>query len=276
MNREQFGYIRIGRPIFLFGFLLTTLLSLHTVVLAEPVNTIERGLEIAKEMKSRDRGWGDSQSQMVMVLRDAAGNSVERKLNVSTLEMRDDGDKSLTVFESPLDVKGTSFLSFSHALEPDEQWIFLPALKRVKRIASRSKSGPFVASEFAFEDMSSFEVPKYTYELLAEEKYQDHDVFIVKHIPQYEYSGYSYQKVWIDKAEYIVRKIEYYDRKQALLKTLELKEYRQYLDKFWRPHRSEMVNHQTGKSTTLMTRKIAFKTGLTERDFDQNSLRRAR
>ena len=261
----------------MYAVLLASWLALATtLVQAASDESANEGLRIAQEMKSRDRGWGDTQAELVMILRDAGGSSVERKLSVSSLEVKDDGDKALTVFDSPLDVKGTAFLSFSHVLEADEQWIFLPALKRVKRIASRSKSGPFMASEFAFEDMSSFEVPKYQYEYLQEDQVEGKDTHVIKQTPQYEYSGYSYQKVWVDKTDYIVRKIEYYDRKQALLKTLELKEYRQYLDKYWRPHRSEMVNHQTGKSTTLITRKIAFKTGLSERDFDQNSLRRAR
>jgi len=59
-----------------------------------------------------------------------------------------------------MDVKGTVVLTFSHGLKPDEQWIYLPALKRVKRISSSNKSGPFMGSEFAYEDIGSWEVKK--------------------------------------------------------------------------------------------------------------------
>ena len=89
-------------------------------------------------------------------------------------------------------------------------------------------------------------------------------------------SGYIRQEVWIDKQEYRPQQVVYYDRKDALLKALTFHEYRQYLDKFWRALRMEMVNHQTGKSTTLSWSDYRFQTGLTDRDFDQNSLKRAK
>ena len=96
-----------------------------------------KGLEIAQERKARDRGWNNSEAEILMVLRNAQGQEATRKLNVKSMELTDDGDKALTVFQSPRDVKGTAFLSFSHVFDADEQWIFLPALKRVKRIASK-------------------------------------------------------------------------------------------------------------------------------------------
>ena len=123
----------------------------------------EKGLAIAKERKLRDMGWGDSSGDMVMILRNAQGDEVERKMRLKSLELVDDGDKGLTIFDQPKDVKGTAFLNFSHANEPDEQWIFLPKLSKVKRIRSRNKSGPFMGSEFAFEDMTSFEVEKFEF-----------------------------------------------------------------------------------------------------------------
>ena len=123
----------------------------------------EKGLAIAKERKLRDLGWGDSTGDMSMILRNAQGDEVERKMRLKSLEIVDDGDKSVTIFDQPLDVKGTAFLSFSHAIEPDDQWMYLPKLSKVKRIRSRNKSGPFMGSEFAFEDMSSFEIEKYNF-----------------------------------------------------------------------------------------------------------------
>lgn len=233
-------------------------------------------LEIAKERKQRDVGWNTTEAQVTMVLRNAQGQEAERKLNVKSLEVSDDGDKALTVFDSPRDVKGTAFLSFSHALEPDEQWIYLPALKRVKRISSRNKSGPFVGSEFAFEDMTSYEVEKFSYEYIGEEEVNGEECFVIKQVPQYEYSGYTSQKVWIDKSHYRVQKIEFYDKKETLLKVLHLKDYQLYEDKFWRPMRSEMRNVQTRKSTYLITEKIDFNTELSDGDFDKNRLKRAR
>jgi hypothetical protein len=118
----------------------------------------DKGLTIAKERKLRDSGWGDSIGEMSMILRNTQGDEVEREMRLKLLENSDDGDKVLTIFEQPLDVKGTAFLSFSHAIEPDDQWMYLPKLSKVKRIRSSNKSGPFMGSEFAFEDMSLFEI----------------------------------------------------------------------------------------------------------------------
>ncbi len=94
--------------------------------------------------------------------------------------------------------------------------------------------------------------------------------------PQYEESGYTRQISWIEKERYIPLKVEYYDRKNALLKTLEFKGYRQYLGQYWRADEMLMTNHQNGKSTSLLSENLKFRTGLTDRDFDQSTLQRAR
>ncbi len=236
----------------------------------------ERGLAIAMEADRRDRGFHDSVATMKMILRNKQGEESTRDIRVKTLEQEDDGDKSLTIFDSPADVKGTAFLSFTHKTGPDDQWLYLPALKRVKRISSRNKSGPFMGSEFAYEDLSSQEVEKYTYKYLRDEPCGEMECFVIERYPVDKYSGYTRQVVWIDKDEYRPQKIDYYDRKNSLLKTLSFGEYHQYLDRYWRAHRMFMQNHQTGKSTVLIWRDYRFQTGLTDRDFDRNSLKRAR
>ena len=71
-------------------------------------------------------------------------------------------------------------------------------------------------------------------------------------------------------------KVEYYDRKNALLKTLVMSDYQQYLDKFWRPNTMYMVNHQTGKSTELKWSQYQHQSGLSDREFDRNALKRVR
>jgi len=236
----------------------------------------QKGLDISVEAKKRDMGWQDSTADMLMLLRNEQGQESVREINIMSLEVQNDGDKSLTIFNKPLDVKGTSFLSFSHPVEADEQWLFLPALKRVKRISSRNKSGPFMGSEFAFEDLSSFEVEKYTYKYLGDEELNGLTNFKVEQYPVDENSGYTRRVVWLDNAEYRVQKIDFYDRKNSLLKTLSFSDYKQYLAKHWRADKQEMINHQNGKSTELQWSNYAFKTGLSESDFNRNSLKRAR
>ena len=193
-----------------------------------------------------------------------------------TLEVPDDGDKSMIIFEDPADVKGTALLTFSHKTGDDDQWLYLPALKRVKRISSSNKSGPFMGSEFAYEDLSSQEVEKYTYSYLRDETLDGVETFVIERYPVDTKSGYTRQVVWLDKDEYRVRKIDFYDRKASHLKTLVIGDYKLYLEKFWRPLAMQMVNHQTGKSTDLQWSEYLFQNGFSDRDFDRNSLQKVR
>ncbi len=236
----------------------------------------EKGLAIAKEADLRDAGFGDYTADMLMVLRNRHGQESKRKIRLEVLEVSDDGDKSLIVFDNPRDVKGTAFLNFTHKADDDDQWLYLPALKRVKRISSSNKSGSFMGSEFAYEDFSSQEIEKYTYKWIRGEIIDDLDCYVVEFVPVDNKSGYSRQLVWIDKAEYRTLKVEFYDRKSSLLKILVINGYQQYLGRYWRAERLNMVNHQNGKSTELIWSDYQFQNGLNESNFSQASLKRAR
>lgn len=254
--------------------LVFTCLSFSLVSYAE--SAADKGLTIAKERKLRDKGWGDSAADMSMILRNAQGDEVERKMRLKSLEILDDGDKGLTIFDQPMDVKGTVFLNFSHANEPDDQWMYLPKLSKVKRIRSRNKSGPFMGSEFAFEDMSSFEIEKYSFKYLRDERFDGQDSFVIEQVPTDKNSGYSKQRVWVDKKHYRVLKVEFYDRKGSLLKEMVNQDFKLYLGKYWRPLRVEMFNEQNGKSTELVTFELKFNVGLDAGDFDEGRLKNIR
>ena len=236
----------------------------------------KKGFAIAVEDDKRDNGFKDYKADGIMILKNRQGDKSTRYLRFKTLEVQGDGDKNLTVFDKPRDIKKTAFLSFTHSLENDDQWLYLPALKRVKRISSSNKSGPFVGSEFAYEDITSQEVKKYTYKWLRDEEYQGQKSFVVEQIPAYENSGYTRRVVWIDQDEYRTLKVDFYDRKNSLLKTLTYGGYRKYLNQYWYPDEMFMVNHQTGKSTQFIWKNYTFRTGLSDKHFNKNSLKRAR
>lgn len=258
----------------MYKLLIVLMLAVTSLAVAETPE--EKGFSIALETDNRDKGWQDSSAVMKMVLRNRHGQESVRQIRVVNLEMEGDGDKGLTVFDEPRDIKGTAFLSYSHALVADEQWIYLPALKRVKRISSSNKSGPFMGSEFAYEDISSFEIPKYNYLYLRDEVLDGIDCFVLELRPQYQYSGYTKSYVWVDKVEYRNQKVEYYDRKGSLLKVQRFTDYQLYLNQYWRAHTMTMDNKQNGKSTTLYWTNFKFKTGLTSADFEKNVLKRQR
>ncbi len=257
--------------------------SLTALLLILPINGFaqtaeEKGLAIAVESDKRDLGWQDSTANMQMILSNKQGESSTREIRLLSKETsgEDNGDKSLTIFDSPRDVKGTAFLSYSHIVSADDQWLYLPALKRVKRISSANKSGPFMGSEFAFEDLSSFEVGKYQYKYLRDETLNGMKTFVLEYYPTYKHSGYKRLVSWIDQAEYRVLKTEFFDRKGASLKTLIYEDYQLYLGQYWRSHKMSMVNHQSDKSTILQWSDYQFKVGLEDSSFNRNSLKRIR
>ncbi|TEU22293.1 MAG: outer membrane lipoprotein-sorting protein, partial [Gammaproteobacteria bacterium] len=167
----------------------------------------DKGLEIAREVEARDSGWGNFVANMKMILTDRKGRSAVREIRTKNLEVDGDGDKSMSIFDTPRDIKGTAMLTFSHKLDMDDQWLYLPALKRVKRISSRNKSGPFMGSEFAYEDLGSQEVEKYEYIYLGEDQLNGVSAFKSKRVPRYKHTGYKKQIIWIDKDRYIPLRI---------------------------------------------------------------------
>ncbi len=232
----------------------------------------EKGLQVAKAAEEADLGFGSSTVELKMTLKNKNGQTSERFLETQTLELTEDGDKSLIVFNSPKDVKGTATLTFTHKVGSDDQWLFLPSIARVKRISSNNKSGPFVGSEFAYEDLSSQEVEKYAYKFLKEEG----PLLIVEQDPVDPKSGYTRRVATYNKDKgYRIEKIEFYDRKNALLKNLTYSDYKLYKNKFWRAGKFNMVNHQSNKETLLEFNDYNFDVNLSEEDFSQVALKRA-
>lgn len=260
----------------------TTLLAnvaLTTIALAQdlPADPKERGYAIAARSDLSDLGFHMSSVELTMTLTDPRGRETTRELQIDTLEKEGDGngDKSLTQFFSPPDVEGTALLSHARILDADNQWLYLPALRRVKRISSANKSGPFVGSEFAFEDLTSSELGKYQYTYLETVDGDDGlRLDKLECLPLYERSGYSKLHCYFDTDVYQSRKIEFFDRGDNLLKTLELQDYREYPGGYWRSHRQVMTNHLTGKTTILDFGDFDFGIGLDGRDFEPSALDR--
>lgn len=267
-------FLRSIRSSFAEIFSFVLIFSVSSLCAATPP---EKGLGIIKEAISRDNGFGDSVWEVKMVLMNAEGQESHRSLNISTLEVEGDGDKLLTYFDRPRDIRGTALLALTHLDRDDDQWLFLPSIRRVKRISSSNKSGSFLGSEFAYEDLASEEVEKFTsYTYLRDEPCGKLSCFVVERVPVDKNSGYTRQVVWIDSEHYRFMRIDYYDRRNALLKTRTYSDYQLYLGKFWRSSDITMKNHQSGKTTKLLVGNIRFQVGLSDRDFDRNSLKRVR
>jgi hypothetical protein len=235
-----------------------------------------KGKKIVEAALKADEGFVSSEVSLKMILKNKQGQQSERLMSSKTYELIEDGDKSMIVFNSPKDVQGTATLTFTHKEGPDDQWLYLPAIKRVKRISSSNKSGPFMGSEFAYEDLSSDEIEKYNYKFVEESTFNGEKVQVVEQYPVDIKSGYKKRLAFYNPSKnYRLEKIEFFDRKGAPLKTLTYFDYKVYLDKHHRANRFVMVNHQSGKETELYFEDYKFKTGLSENDFNQTALQRA-
>ena len=248
----------------------------HLPAFAQDETPQDKGLRIAREASARNDGFGDFTAGLTMVLRDRHGRESIRRMRFKVLEVTGDGDKSLFVFDQPRDVQGTALLTHAHINTQDDQWLYLPALKRVKRINASKRSGSFMGSEFSYEDMSSPEVEEYTYRYLRDEPCGELACTVTEQVPLDVVSGYSRKVVWQDTGELRIWKMDLYDRKGSHLKTLTFANYRLYLDRYWRAGEQTMENHLTGASTVLHWSDFRFRTNLDDSEFTRTALRRVR
>jgi hypothetical protein len=237
--------LRITGPL---GPALAVLLATHPAPAAS--DPAAAGLEVARKADAANQGFVGEKATMTLELINAHGEVTKRKLTTEVLEGTDDGDKSRSVFEWPADVKGTKLLTWTHKKGDDDRWLYLPAVKRIKRISSSNKSGSFMGSEFAYEDFSSQELEKYTYKLLDEPKQAGRDTWRMERIPVEKDSGYARQLVWMDKEYLGPLRIEYFDRKNELLKVAVFEAYKKF-GKYWRFGTIRMDNVQTKKKSVL-------------------------
>ncbi len=258
------------------GLLLISWAALYTAPVQAASDSQARGLEIATRLDQSDRGYRDVEADVTMRLYSAQGQSFERTLRVYQLENHADGDKSKMIFESPNDQKGVALLTYSHPGAIDDQWLYLPALKRAKKIAAQNKSGPFVGSEFAFEDMVPQELDQYTYELVSTDACGDYQCAQVYRFPRDPDSGYSKQEVWVNTDLWRVEKVEFYDRAGLLMKTLSFDGYQLFNGRHWRPASMRMDNHQSGRATEMDWRDYRFSVGQSDSDFSVNRLKLGR
>ena len=252
------------------------LLLLLCALISIDLKAQDAALAIAQKMDLADTGWKDEIVSSDMILRSSDGVEITRTLKNRLFEVAQDGDKSAVIFERPMDVKGTVFLNHSHKTGNDDQWLYMPALNRVKRITSSNRAGPFMGSEFAYEDLSSDEVERFTYELLDDLVCAEQlKCYRLVRFPTNKNSGYSKQVVYLDQKHFRIHKIEYYDRKNSHQKTLTRSNYQRYGD-FWRAENWEMKNIQTGKSTIINWYDRQLGTGLKNTHFAPNRLERIR
>jgi outer membrane lipoprotein-sorting protein len=230
----------------------------------------KKGLDIYEHQYLIDEGWGDIETEMRMVLIDPSGRESERKVIKRILEDGNQPDKTMGLFLEPADLRGTVMLTFEQSYDADEQWLYMPSLKRTKKINAENKSGSFLGTEFSWEDISTTELSKYHYKFLRD----DGNAWVIERDPVYKFSGYSKETTWVNKDNYQTTKIEYYDQKNDLLKTLELTEWEQYKGRYWRSRHYEITNFQNHRKTILYMSPYKFGAGIDKATFSSLGLDR--
>jgi outer membrane lipoprotein-sorting protein len=229
------------------------------------------GLEIMEQVANRPGGT-DMVANLTMEITNSR-NSVRTR---SIAQFRkDDGEveKKIMFFTSPSDVKGTSFLSYSYADgSADSQWIYLPALKRVKRIASDNRNESFMGSDFTYDDMGTRKVSADTHSLIGEETIDSTPCYVVESIPVDKDEQYARTVSWIIKDEWIGLKKEFYLSDGTLAKRLTIDSYEK-IDGIWAIAEMTMENFEKGTVTKIRMEDVSFRQTLDEKIFTERQMK---
>jgi hypothetical protein len=220
---------------------------------------------VDRPVVSQTRKLAGSEAVVKMTIANESGKTRERTIAMAT-KLYDGGktEKRIYRFESPTDVKGTGVLVFDYEAEADDVWVYLPALRKTRRIVSSQRSQSFMGSEFSYADLNVPALDDYDYKLLGEESFGGEPCFTVelrpksKDIAQSE--GYSKKLYWVSKAKHVVRKGIFYDLDGKVLKELTCDDVKLLDEKNqrYRPMRMQMVNKQNGRRSLFVSEKIAF------------------
>ncbi len=257
------------KTIKLAGCLILLLVVSNTPVFSQEIT----GLKIVENVYNRPVGE-DMTADLTMTLINSSGKERIREINQFSKDFGDI-EKQIMFFISPADIKNTSFMNWSYDEEgkDDDQWIYLPALKKIKRISSDSKSDYFMGSDFTYDDLGDRKPSDDKHSLLREEKLDGEDYYVVESIPKDEDYMYSKTITWVIKDKWIGYKKEFYDEDGDLLKILHVKDY-QKIDGFWIIVDTEMENVQKEHKTVMELKNIKIDTGISKSKFTERMMTR--
>jgi Outer membrane lipoprotein-sorting protein len=251
------------------AFLAALLLNASDASAATPE---QKGLEIATKADKAQAGYQTELSEIELILINAQGDQITRKMTGRVREVEKDGDRSILTFVWPPDVKNTSLLTWAHWTKSDDQWLFLPSIKRVKRLSARGRKASFMGSEFSYEDIAHPELEKYTYKYIKDDAHGGRPVWVIEAYPVDKKSAYSKQVVHIDKEYLYPIRVDYYDLQRAHRKTAVASEFKKMNNRWWRPSKIEMSNHVTKKKSLFVFKKRSFGADFADDEFEPDAL----
>lgn len=255
---------------------LKTLVILLGLIVFVNGNTFSQeltGLQIIENVYNRDVGE-DMTADLTMTLTNSAGNNRIREIKQFSKDFGD-MEKKIMFFVSPADVKNTSFMNWSYDKvgKDDDQWIYLPALKKTKRISSDSKSDYFMGSDFTYDDLGDRQPNQDIHEFLREEKVNNEDCYVVESVSKDKNYMYSKTITWIIKDKWIGLKKEFYDEDEDLLKILKVNKYEDFSG-LWIITNTEMKNEQKDHKTIMKLENVKINTGIDNGRFTERFMTR--
>jgi uncharacterized protein YrzB (UPF0473 family) len=239
---------------------------------------IDKGLAIANRSYENDSGFDDFYAELTIIQKEKTGKEEAFQIRLWGLENKDDGDKSISVYDFPPDVKGMARLSHSHMIKPDDHWVYIPENKRVRRVSPTSQLSYFMGTQFTFEDLRLYRAEssaKYSFLYLKDDILDEIECYQIQRFPyKKKFTNYSSQIMWIDKEAFRVLKIEFYDLEGELVKTLVRSDFKLYEGKFWAMQKMAMTNNQTGENTLVLWNNYRFGMGLSKHHFSRENLKR--
>ena len=268
-----------GRMVTLLRILVAGALLAPAIVRAETAREI---LDQAKAVNDA-REPKDASQKTQMKLIDSRGGERVRDLEIYGKNYGHRTRKALTFFLSPPEVKGVGFLSWSYPDKDDDQWLYLPELKRVRQISGSSRKQSFQGSDFSYDDLELFDdIRDWTEKDAASKLLRDGEVVdgvacaVIELIPQSKAYDYSKFILWLERKDATFRKIEFYDKKDgSLLKTLVLTELKT-IDNVPTALRVEMTNAKKGTKTLLEASDVRYNRGLADEVFTERTLERGK
>ncbi|HON38166.1 MAG TPA: outer membrane lipoprotein-sorting protein [Desulfomonilia bacterium] len=229
--------------------------------------------DIVKKSEELTDQANDSTAEMTMILVNDKGQKRERKLSAFVKKYGEDSSKSILFFDSPADVKGTSFLVWTENKE-DKQWLYLPALQRVRQISASGKGESFMGTELTFFDMGSHDVDDYTFTMLGEEPIDGEDCYKIEALPK-EVEFYSKIVFWIRKGNFIPARADFYDPKGRYEKRGTFTKVKD-IQGINTPTHIEMHNVQNNRTTIIELGNVVYDSGLKDDIFTERYMKRGK
>jgi hypothetical protein len=237
----------------------------------------QSGLEIMQKQRELQRA-SDEVEVSVMKIYSKTGQVKERRLVSYALTPRGGLAKTLLRFLAPRDIENTALLTWEGQGGDDDQWLYLPATRRVKRIAASAKKNRFMGTDFSYEDLRPENLALHVYALAGSERVEGQDCYVIEARPaterQAEDSGYSRRKLWIRKDIYATVKQEFYERRGRLEKVGASRDLVNIKGTLWRAREIEMRDVQRATRTVMLVESHSIDTGLKDSFFTEAELTR--